>query len=65
MLRRRLHLALTATALLFCSLHCVEAQDTPLVSPPPFRPGQLWPDSDGVPINAHGAGFLFHDAVYY
>jgi len=36
-----------------------------VVSAPPFRPGELWLDTDGVPINAHGGGFLFHDDIYY
>ncbi|HZQ43098.1 MAG TPA: glycoside hydrolase family 43 protein [Acidobacteriaceae bacterium] len=60
-----------ATTLLLCAPQCVRAQDaaaqpgSSLVSPPPFRPGELWPDTSGVPINAHGAGFLFHDGVYY
>jgi hypothetical protein len=49
----------------------VQAQDaatsnnSSLASPPPFRPGELWPDTSGMPINAHGAGFLFHDSTYY
>jgi hypothetical protein len=30
-----------------------------------IRPGELWPDDHGVPINAHGGGVLFHDGVYY
>lgn len=38
---------------------------TPPQSPPPFRPGELWPDTNGVPINAHGGGFLFRNGVYY
>jgi hypothetical protein len=43
-----------------------EAEDTQTSSsPPPFRPGELWPDTDGVPINAHGGGFLFKDGTYY
>lgn len=25
----------------------------------------IWKDSDGNPINAHGGGILFHDSVYY
>jgi hypothetical protein len=25
--------------------------------------GELWPDSDGVPINAHGGGFLFRNGT--
>jgi hypothetical protein len=30
-----------------------------------FRPGELWPDTSGVPINAHGGGVLWHEGVYY
>lgn len=30
-----------------------------------FKPGQLWFDTDGAPINAHGGGVLFEDGVYY
>jgi hypothetical protein len=30
-----------------------------------FQPGALWRDHNGVPINAHGGGVLFHDGVYY
>ncbi len=30
-----------------------------------FLPGQLWPDNNGVHINAHGGGVLFHNGVYY
>jgi hypothetical protein len=30
-----------------------------------FRPGELWPDTAGVPINAHGGGILFHEGLYY
>jgi len=30
-----------------------------------FRPGQLWYDTDGVAINAHGAGFLYREGTYY
>ena len=30
-----------------------------------FRPGELWPDNNGVHINAHGGGVLFHEGVYY
>src|SRR5215217_3004226 len=33
----------------------------------PMRPTQAseWRDTDGNPINAHGAGVLYHDGVYY
>ena len=30
-----------------------------------FRPGQVWLDTQGNPINAHGGGVLYHDGVYY
>jgi hypothetical protein len=30
-----------------------------------FRPGELWPDNNGVHINAHGGGMLFHKGKYY
>jgi len=32
---------------------------------PRFHPGEIWRDTDGVPINAHGAGMLYHNGVYY
>ena len=30
-----------------------------------FHPGQIWLDTDGRPIQAHGGGVLFHEGVYY
>ena len=30
-----------------------------------FVPGEIWPDNNGVHINAHGGGILFHDGTYY
>ncbi|WP_230680196.1 glycoside hydrolase family 43 protein [Pontibacter rufus] len=30
-----------------------------------FRPGELWLDTDGKHINAHGGGILFHKGKYY
>lgn len=33
--------------------------------PPPFRPGEIWPDDKSVHINAHGGGVLWHEAKYY
>lgn len=32
---------------------------------PAFVPGQVWRDTDGNPINAHGGGVLFHGGIYY
>jgi hypothetical protein len=30
-----------------------------------FKPGEVWLDTAGHPINAHGGGVLFHDGTYY
>jgi len=30
-----------------------------------FYPGQLWKDNNGVHINAHGGGIIFHKGTYY
>lgn len=30
-----------------------------------YKPGQLWNDAAGRPINAHGGGVLFHQGLYY
>ncbi|HJP64467.1 MAG TPA: hypothetical protein VJ844_13565, partial [Mucilaginibacter sp.] len=30
-----------------------------------FQPGAIWPDNNGVHINAHGGGMLYHDGTYY
>lgn len=30
-----------------------------------FSPGELWPDNNGIHINAHGGGILKHDGKYY
>jgi len=30
-----------------------------------FKPGGIWTDTSGVPINAHGGGILYNDKVYY
>jgi hypothetical protein len=30
-----------------------------------FTPGKVWLDADGLPINAHGGGVLFHEGTYY
>lgn len=29
------------------------------------HPGEIWRDTDGQVINAHGGGILFHEGVYY
>ncbi len=30
-----------------------------------FKPAQIWEDTDGVHINAHGGGILYHEGTYY
>jgi len=30
-----------------------------------INPGEIWNDTDGNPINAHGGGILFHEGKYY
>lgn len=30
-----------------------------------FHPGQIWEDTEGVHINAHGGGVLYHNGTYY
>lgn len=54
--------ALTLAALLLLTGPAVAAQQEPLTS---FRPGDIWPDTDGVHINAHGGGLLVHEGTYY
>jgi hypothetical protein len=64
-LNGKIYLGMLALAI---ALPLAGAQDkgaTPLSPPPPFRPGELWPDNNGLPINAHGGGFLFRKDTYY
>jgi len=30
-----------------------------------LRPGEVWCDNDGKPIQAHGGGVLFHEGTCY
>lgn len=30
-----------------------------------IRPGEVWNDTEGNPINAHGGGVLYHEGTYY
>lgn len=30
-----------------------------------FRPGEIWNDTHGLAINAHGGGILFHEGTYW
>ncbi|MBS1598090.1 MAG: family 43 glycosylhydrolase [Bacteroidetes bacterium] len=55
MKKRFLLLGLLSASFLF--LH---AQQNAMI-----RPGEIWKDIDGNPINAHGGGVLFHNNTYY
>jgi hypothetical protein len=65
MVRKLVFLGSMALALMWGRGEAWAQANVTLQSPPPFRPGELWPDTSGVPINAHGGGFLFHNGVYY
>lgn len=52
-------LVLFLTLLVFPA--AISAQDTLDA----FKPGSVWNDTEGIPINAHGGGVLFHDGKYY
>ncbi len=47
---------------LFLSIASVHGVPDPSES---FRPGAVWLDTGGQPINAHGGGMLFHKGTYY
>lgn len=34
-------------------------------APSDFKPGEIWNDTNGNPINAHGGGILFHNGKYF
>ncbi|HAL83056.1 MAG TPA: beta-glucanase [Mucilaginibacter sp.] len=42
-----------------------EAQSNLNTMPHYFYPGAIWPDNNGVHINAHGGGILYRMGVYY
>ena len=50
------------TFVLFASFTSVQAAP---VAASTIRPGDVWNDSTGKPINAHSGGILFHEGVYY
>jgi hypothetical protein len=38
---------------------------TATVHPTDFHPAQIWKDTNGAPINAHGGGIIFFEGKYY
>ncbi len=43
----------------FSFLNCSETKKNKII------PGKVWKDTEGNPINAHGAGILYHEGKYY
>ena len=61
-LRLKLQLLLILLVLLSCTSNKAIAQKKAVDS---FSPGNVWNDTKGNPINAHGGGILFHNGTYY
>ena len=55
------HLFLTVVSCLMLA-GCVQTNKVQYTD---FQPGQVWNDTDGNPINAHGGGLLYHEGTYY
>ncbi len=49
--------------LLFCVLGLVFASQAFAMEA--YKPGEVWDDAEGNPINAHGGGMLYHEGAYY
>lgn len=56
---------LTAAAFLIPGCGLCQGDSTASSTSAAFHPGELWYDTSGVPINAHGGGFLYRDGTYY
>ena len=61
MLKKFLLTALTACFL--CSAQAMAQSKTQKNEN--FQPKEIWNDTDGNPINAHGGGILYHNGTYY
>lgn len=54
------------TAMFCVALAALSASAAQSTAPrPAFRPGAVWLDETGAPVNAHGGGVLYHAGVYY
>lgn len=51
--------ALTAFCICSCSVNTQTQKNEYIV------PGEVWNDTEGNPVNAHGGGILYHDGTYY
>jgi hypothetical protein len=63
------HLLSRRVRTLMCVLVCCISGTILLAQPQkkgmPMEQAATWKDMDGNPINAHGAGVLYYDGVYY
>lgn len=60
------HILTVALAmLLLAPAAAPRAAGDPAAKPAEFKQLEVWRDTAGQPINAHGGGMLFHDGVYY
>lgn len=50
---------------LVAPLTTLQAAANPSARPAEFKPGDVWLDTAGHAINAHGGGMLFHRGTYY
>ena len=51
---------------LLCALSaCQSKQQSAQADSNYIRSGEVWYDTDGVPIEAHSAGILFRDGLFY
>ena len=56
---------LLTTFLFSCSSQSKKQVEKSIPSLNSIKSGEVWYDTDGNPINAHGGGILFHDGTYY
>jgi len=52
-------------ALIIALLGLASFQPLTAAEQPTFKPGEVWLDTTGKAIQAHGAGVLFHNGTYY
>jgi hypothetical protein len=57
-MRKSIYLALSILLGFFCTAFSTWSADM-------IQSGAVWPDNNGVHINAHGGGILFHEGKYY
>ncbi len=49
---------------LFIFSGLIKAQKPP-ANPTKFYPAQIWKDTRGLPIDAHGGGVMYHNGIIY